>query len=73
MFPSRESRLRRELTELKEQSEPVLHVPGRGQALAVERVELVQAETDLLARRSDTEEFALMRTADFSADGNLAG
>jgi 4-aminobutyrate aminotransferase-like enzyme len=43
VFPSRESRLRRELTELKEQSEPVLHVPGRGQALAVERVELVHA------------------------------
>ncbi|CAH2801909.1 MAG: unnamed protein product [uncultured Paraburkholderia sp.] len=63
----------RKLAELQEEAEPVLHVPRRGDAFAVECMKLMQTETDLFAGRRDAEQFALMRAADFGAHGDLAG
>ena len=71
-FLRRCSGLRWELAELEEQTEPVLHVPGAGNAITCEGVKFVEAEADLFSRGCDTEEFTLMRAADLRAHTDSA-
>src|SRR5690606_4503351 len=66
-------RLERKLAKLEEKTEPVLHMPCRGDALFLERMELVETEAHRFSGGSDAEKLALMCAADLGANADSAG
>jgi len=68
-----DSGLRRKLAELEEKAEPILHVPGRSEAFAIERVKLVETEAHLLSSGRNSEDLAEMGPANFGTHADPAG
>lgn len=59
--------MRRKLAELEEKAEPVLHVPSCGEALAIERVKLMESKAHLLSGGRNPEKLAEMGPADLGS------